>query len=167
MKIITRPNKSSSDYYVVSPNASLYEICGYPCKGYYYFIDGHLDVKRAREKFADSRCLGFLGVPFPAAYRLRRAGLPVYARYSEFEELNRLFDQFLLDPLASWGVQKYESLIELADPHHELIVVCPSIHGHMMDEAIAQIVLQYPVVKGLITDMPDVVRKVLDANSGA
>ena len=105
-----------------------------------------------------------LGPPFPSAYHLRKSRLTVFARLSEFEPINQLFDKFLVDPLASWGVDKYLGLFEQASPNHELIVMCPSCHGHNIDSAVAKAALEYPVVKALITATPDVVRSAIESS---
>ena len=156
-----------ADYTVVSPGNELFDDPRHLFKGYFMDLGWQMDVKKARQLAMHKKLLGFLGAPFPTAYNLRKAGVPIYARMSEFEPINRLFDKFLVDPLASWGVSKYVSLFEEADPNHELIVVCPSVHGHMMDEAIVKAALEYPVVKGLITTMGSAVQKVIDGHSCA
>lgn len=129
---------------------------------FYVSVDKKLDVKEAQSIAADRRFLGFLGAPFPTAYHLRKAGLPIYARLSEFEPVNRLFDKFTVDPLASWGVGKYVNLFKQADPNHELIVVCPSVHGHMTDGQIIEAALDYPMIKGLVTNMPKLAHEILN-----
>ena len=51
----------------------------------------------------EGRSLGFFDAPFPSAYYARKASHVVWARFSEYEPLNRLFDRFWVDPLAAIG----------------------------------------------------------------
>lgn len=118
----------------------------------YFFANEQISVKEAMFKGK------ILGPPFPSAYNLRKAGITVYARFSEFEPINRLFDKFLVDPLASWNLDRYVQLFKEADQNHELIIVGPSLHGHMTDEQVLKVALDYPIVKGIITRMPGLER---------
>jgi hypothetical protein len=105
----------------------------------------------------------FLTVGFPTAYGLVKTGLPVLGRISEFEPVCRLFRYHLVDPLTSWGVNRYEHLIESTDLNHELYIMMPSTHGHALvtDIAVAQMCSKYPRVKGLVTQFPDEVSDAL------
>jgi hypothetical protein len=124
-------------------------------------------MKEARAKSHDKRFLGLLGAPFPSAYHMRKSGLIIYARCSEFEPVNRLFDKFLVDPLVSWGVGKYIDLFKQFDSNHEVLVVCPSVHGHMIDGPIIKAALEYPVIKGLITSMPKLASEIINASKSS
>lgn len=95
----------------------------------------------------------FLTVGFPSAYDLVKVGLPVLGRISEFEPTCRLFKYHLIDPLTSWGVNRYELLIETTDLNHELYIMMPSTHGHglITDIAVAKMCAKYPRIKGLVT----------------
>jgi hypothetical protein len=132
----------------------------------YCEVNKQIDIKEARAIAMNKGFCGFLGAPFPIAYKMRKSGLPIYARYSEFEPINHLFDRFLVDPLASWGVDKYARLISEAQPNHKLIVVCPSVHGHVtLDAELVRRCRHHSVIEGWITATPDVVRRVLDEQS--
>lgn len=106
----------------------------------------------------------FLTVGFPEAYKLVKAGLPVLGRISEFEPVCRIFRHHLIDPLTSWGVNRYGKLIEDTDPNHELYIMMPSTHGHglVTDKAVAEMCAKYPRVKGLVTKYPEELTAHLD-----
>lgn len=134
----------------------------------YYEVNKQINIKEARSIAMANEFCGFLGAPFPTAYHMRKSGLPVYARYSEFEPLNHLFDKFLVDPLASWGIDKYAKLISEAQPNHKLLIVCPSVHGHTtLDVELVRRCRHYSVIEGWITATPDVVRRILNEQSNS
>jgi len=102
-----------------------------------FFVDikQNLDIKwlkRIVEKFGH-RLIGLFDIPFPSAYFARIAGLPIYARLSEFEPVVRLFDSFWVDPLVSQKYTTHARLITSTDKNHKIIVACPSLHGHDLE----------------------------------
>jgi len=98
-------------------------------------IKQNLPVEQLRNivDVVGDRLLGLFDVPFPSAYFARKEGLPIYARLSEYEPVNRLFDSFWVDPLAAQTFSTHAHLITSTDPHHKLVVACPSLHGHHLE----------------------------------
>ena len=89
----------------------------------------HIDyLEKIAEEF-EGRSLGFFDVPFPSAFYARQQGFKIWARLSEFEPINYLFDHFWVDPLASWTGGKYLSLMAKADQNHKMMIASPELHG--------------------------------------
>ncbi|TFH25949.1 hypothetical protein E4G67_00085 [Candidatus Bathyarchaeota archaeon] len=117
----------------------------------------YLPTVRELQQWINNRDISaFINVPFPLAYHARKACLPVYGRISEFEPACLLFDRFLIDPLVSWGTQKYKDLIETTQLNHRLLIMMPSTHGHSLDLDIevTQLCIGDSRIEGLITKHP-------------
>ncbi len=116
-----------------------------------------MKIIRLGDEILSEDSVPLISASFPEAYKLVKSGVRVLGRVSEFEPTCRLFHYHLIDPLTSWGVHKYEYLIDITDPNHELYIMMPSTHGHALvtDINVAKMCAKYPQVKGLITRYPD------------
>ena len=136
--------------------------------GFFVDIKQNLSVphlKRIVGTFG-KKLLGIFDVPFPSAYFATKAGLPVYARLSEFEPVQMLFDKFWLDPLVSWTPKKYLELFGSTSTHHKVVVAAPSLHGHSCatDIRVAQALERADVcsqIEGFVTKHPRRVSRAL------
>lgn len=102
---------------------------------------------------------------FPEAYTQIKSGRKIMGRVSEYEPACMLFQIFLIDPLAKWTPDVYERLINTTELNHELYIMMPSMHGHLLDtdKAVLDVCRKYDRVVGLITKYPEKLQEYLDS----
>ena len=106
----------------------------------HFFVDikQNLDVKWLKliHKTLGDKLFGLFDIPFPSAYFAAKENMPIYARLSEFEPTSYLFDKYWVDPLDSQTKHIHSTLITSTEAHHNLIIACPSLHGHTLAECL-------------------------------
>ncbi len=109
-----------------------------------FFVDikQNLDIYYLRKivyAFGD-KLIGLFDVPFPSSFYAYKDNLPIYSRVSEYELPYKMLGKVWLDPLESYNIHKYASLLIRAKYQAwdsiKTIVACPSLHGKGLSECV-------------------------------
>jgi len=134
-------------------------------KKFFVDIKQNLDVeyyKKIEEEFGD-RLIGLFDVPFPSSFYANKERLPIYRRISEYESNDtNFYTRFWIDPLLSWGPEKYSTLISRNIMYGKIIVACPSLHGQPIEvcKKLWRYLEQRKDIEGIVTKYVDEFRRI-------
>lgn len=168
--VVIKHNPDDDSYPVNGFNS--YLGCMQGIKGFLVDIKQNLPVEYLERivKAFGSRLLGLIDVPWPSVYYARQAGLDVIGRVSEYEQPNRIFDRFWLDPLESWTCDEYMDLLDdiQCDTGGSAIIAAPSLHGgtEQHDVFLMEKLIEHDddgVIEGIVTKYPKVISELVNA----
>lgn len=114
------------------------------------------------EEFGD-KLIGLFDVPFPSSFFANKEKLPIYRRISEYESNDtNFYTRFWIDPLLSWGPEKYSILISRNIMYGKIIVACPSLHGQSIEvcKKLWRYLEQRKDIEGIVTKYVDEFRRI-------